>query len=1092
MERIHRWIQQLSKQAYEERMPLDQWKLSRGTYVGPRNYEMEQLEQVGSPNQIVKGEYGTTYLFETVVKIPSDWDADAVGFRIEAGGEGLLSVNGKPYHGLDRNHSFVMLHVDKIGWEPSLTIELFDPIPEPIDPLNGKQVRNEPIRHISCELVHVNKPLESLLFTATVLRDTARLLPESSLKRTRIMETFKQVIQDASKVKRRLSTDFAWVMELENQLRSCIQENDDPMDTDSRGIMHMVGQSHIDVAWLWPVRETIRKCSRTFSTVMTLMDEYPEFQYAQSQPQLYAYVKEYYPALYERIKERVADGRWELVGGMWVEPDLNIPSGESLVRQLLYGQLFYEKEFGKRSVTEWVPDTFGYCASLPQLLKQAGMKYFMTSKLNWNDTNAFPYDLFHWVGIDGTPILSFLNHGLNEHTVPKDIAEHWASYRQKDRHSEQMLLYGHGDGGGGVTREMLEILDRAELMTSLPKVQYSNAKTFFEGIGEGPADLPSWHGDLYLELHRGTYTTHARNKRWNRKAEVLYREAEIWNSLYEIGMLTGVDGRSHKLRTLPAADAASFSIEQTGLADLKQGWELLLLNQFHDIIPGTAITEVYETSAREYEKIFELGEQALNSGLEQIVKQARIEEVNGLVECHAASSLDVQEGTPYLLFNSLGWEREASVVIEGGEELLDMSAWNEQGERLVCDYCAADGESKSASLTVYVPSIPAFGYTTIWLKSTKDEEAGQAAANALDSKPSLQAAGAVAESLQEWETPFYLIAFNDNGELCRLYDKEAKRELVKSGEALNVFQLFHDTPTYWDAWDIDPKYEQQQAAVPALLNKELILSSEQRDVFRLSWQLHHSMIQQDIIFYKHRKVIDFCTAVDWREDHKLLKVSFPVDLVTTHATYEIPFGTIERPTHRNTSWQQAQYEVCGHRFADVSEGDYGVSLLNDCKYGYDVHGSTLRLSLLRSPRWPDETADQGVHTFTYSLYPHLGSWRQGHVVQKAMELNHSIRVMKGESAAGRPSTASFLSFDSEHVILDTIKPAEDGKGYVLRFYESSGSRGEAVLGQLAGVEHAYLVTIIEDIEEELDFNESGELKLEFLPYEIKSIKLVIA
>ncbi|WP_088549374.1 alpha-mannosidase [Paenibacillus aquistagni] len=1091
MERIQRWIKQLSQQASFERIVLDQWTLSRGTYVKPRHYEMEQLPDRGAPETMVRGEYGTTYLFETKLSIPKHWSKDAVGFQLKAGGEGLLSINGVPYHGLDRNHDFVLLHIDQVGWEPELRIELFDPIPEPIDPLNNQQVRQAPIQHIACELVHVNKPVESLLFTASVLRDTMRLLQEDSLERARIHSALTHVMQSVSTESERLRTDPAWVRELELELKSSVSIQGENHDAQSRGIMHMVGQSHIDVAWLWPIRETIRKCSRTFSTVMTLMDEYPQFQYAQSQPQLYAYVKEYYPELYARIKERVADGRWELVGGMWVEPDMNIPSGESLVRQLLYGQLFYEQEFGKRSSIEWVPDTFGYCASLPQLLKQAGMNYFMTSKLNWNDTNPFPYDLFHWVGIDGTSILSFLNHGLNEHTTPKDISEHWASYRQKAKHPEQMLLYGHGDGGGGVTRNMLEYMERGELMASLPEVRYSSAEQFFSRIGEDRKDLPSWHGDLYLELHRGTFTTHARNKRWNRKAEVLYREAEMWNSIGSLSALDGPEGARPALDSTAASTSASKN-EQARLS-LKKGWELMLLNQFHDIIPGTAITEVYETSKREYEEIFALGHEALEAGLHPIIGRVSAE----------------GEGTPYVLFNSLGWDRDASVVIEGGTELSGLTAWSDQGDALICDYCESSLDEEQGALHVYVPSIPAFGYTTIWLKPTAAaesvdageaasasqsiEQGGRISSNALEAQQahSSQEAGATqACSIPRWETPYYVMAFNERGEITQWYDKEAKRELVKQGEAMNVFQLFHDTPTYWDAWDIDPKYEAQPVMAAVLLQQELIVANPHRDVIRMTWKLHDSVITQDMILYKHSRVVDFSTSVDWKEEHKLLKVAFPVDVVATNATYEIPFGAIERPTHRNTSWQQAQYEVCGHRFADLSEGDYGVSLLNDCKYGYDVHGSTLRLSLLRAPRWPDASADQGQHIFTYSLYPHEGSWRTGGVVQKAMELNHPILPVKSKPGTGAlPSTHRLIGYESKHVMLDTVKPAEGGDGIVLRLYEATGSRGDAVISGLDAVKQALRVNLLEDMEEELQMSE-GHLALSFLPYEVKSIKLV--
>ncbi|WP_440115395.1 alpha-mannosidase [Paenibacillus sp. QZ-Y1] len=1029
MIRIQRFIQDLAQQQWLDTIELPQWRMQKAKYIRSGEYEFEQEHAAVQSVNPLDSHHGTTYFLSITVEVPVEWEDHAVGLIFEAGGEGLLKVNGTPYHGLDRNHGFVPLPKNRVGSTPLLEIELYDPIPEPHDPLNRQAVIQPPIRGIRAALVQVNQPLQSLMYSVTVLAESLRALAEKDLKRIRLVRAIHQVMDEMYNEPGRWS-EAAWVQSFEHSLAQSVQE-EDPEEY-RNGFMHLVGQSHIDIAWLWPVRETVRKSSRTFSTMCTLMEEYPEFVYSQSQPQLYAFVKEHYPELYERIKARIAEGRWELVGGMWVEPDLNIPSGESLVRQMLYGQNFYQEEFGKRSNIEWLPDTFGYCASLPQMLKLADIPYFMTTKLNWNDTNVFPYDLFHWVGIDGTSVLAYLNHGVNEHTRPKDVDEHWQSYKQKDVHPEQMLLYGHGDGGGGVTNEMIEFAERSRFMVGQPISKFSTAGAFFEGISNHNPTLPQWHGDLYLELHRGTYTTHARNKRSNRKAEVLYREAEIW------GQLAGSEATRMK-------------------EDLNEGWKLIMLNQFHDIIPGTSIPEAYVTSTEEYNKVFALGTSALKDTLDTLAENI---------------ATDRFEGLPYIVFNSLGWERGEVVTITGDSKLSGLAAFDNQGQHLECDL---EQNEDKYTLSVYVPFIPAFGYTTLWLRTATD-----VVLPAWKDEPFPSV----------WETEFYTLEFNDSGEITRWYDKSVRREWLKPGDIANELQFFHDKPTYWDAWDIDPRFESQRAGKVQLISRKIVQRGATQDVLRFHWKLNHSEISQDIILYRHQRRVDFKTKVNWAESHKLLKVAFPVDLVAAKAAYEIPFGALERPTHNNTSWEQAQFEVCGHRWADVSEGNSGVSLLNDCKYGYDIKDRTIRLSLLRAPKWPDEHADQGEHEFTYSFLPHQGDWRQAGVVRRAMELNHPLELVVTSRHSGRlPTEHSWVHFRSKHVILDTVKASEDGTGTVLRFYESSGGR-ETVEVQWAETKaKASVVNLLEDEIRPLACHE-GKFELAFKPYEIQSVKLI--
>ncbi|NYE03488.1 alpha-mannosidase [Bacillus niacini] len=1035
MQRIHRLIQYLNQHQVLESVQIPDWRAKRGFYAEPLTYEFESEGTILANEGDLLIHSGTTMFLEKEVSIPKGWRNRPFGFTFLVGAqgrptnhEGLVSLDGHAYHGIDRNRSYVPFPENVRGQEKvQIKIELFNPAAQSVDELNHQNEPAEfdppPLTLLKGRIELPNTAVQSLLATVKCYFEASKLLPEGNLEKYKMITELTEVYHKILFEKPEALTNPSWVAEIEDDLKIKLAD----IAGSSQGQMLMVGQSHIDLAWLWPMKEAVRKCSRTFSTMSTLLDENPNFTYAQSQPQAYAFVKEHYPEIYQRVKKHIADGRWEVVGGMWVEPDLNMPSGESLVRQLLYGMKFYKDEFGVQPKIEWLPDTFGYCASLPQLLKKAGLDYFMTTKMNWNDTNPFPYDLFYWEGIDGTRVLSYLNHGLNEYTHPKEIENHWNHFKQKKDYPKQMLLYGHGDGGGGVTQEMIDYLDRSSSLPGLPAVVNSTAHEFFDGIRQADPHLPTWVGDLYLELHRGTYTTHARNKKWNRKAEVLYREVEVWSSI--ASSFTGI----------------------SPLPSLEEGWKLLLLNQFHDIIPGTSTPEVYLKSEVDYNEIFELGEKVKRDALRSLERQIKT----------------VGEGDPLLLFNSLSWKRSETVRLVGGLELAGKVAVNQDGEILSTDILPLD--HGQLELSFYVPDIPEMGYTTVWLKNREN--------------PLIHNQD---EFGHEWETAFYLVNWNEKGEISRLYDKLAQRDVLCNGGAANQLQLFHDRPLYWDAWDIDPKFEDQPAETAVLLEKG-IQKGETKDVIRFKWQLAESVIEQDMILYHQSKRIDFQTKVDWQERHKLLKVAFPVEVVSHKATYEIPFGSVERATHTNTSWEKAQFEVCGHRFADLSEAGYGVSLLNDCKYGYDVKKNVLRLSLLRAPKWPDPGADLGHHEFTYSLFPHEGDFREAEVVKRGYELNHPVVVVSTSSHKGNlPSSNSFIATRSKHVILDTVKTSEDGTGLTLRMYESSGGREEIQINLAKSVHSAAETNLLEERQAVIPM-QGSKLFLHLKPFEVKTI-----
>ncbi|OAS82958.1 MULTISPECIES: alpha-mannosidase [Metabacillus] len=1041
MQHIQRIIRILQANQYKDQLELQGWKAKRAHYINPGEYanHKENTEDLVVNIGDLVADSGMTVFLEKEVEIPSNWKKDNVGivFKVNGNGkqsysEGLLSLQGIPTQGLDRNRALVVIPPEQlINNMLHVHVELFNPVGIPQDELRGFNLvagpeTDPPAAYLEqSSLVLINKEVQSLLYLLEVCYKTAVLFDKSDTRYHLLFKAMEKVVDKLGMPSNETLLDQELLTKLEGGLKQTIQD----LSGYREGTIRAIGQSHIDIAWLWPIKETIRKGSRTFSSVCTLLEEYNEFEFAQSQPQLFAYLKEYQPKVYERVKQKVAEGRFEIIGGMWVEPDLNIPSGESLVRQLLYGKKFFKDEFGLEPRVEWLPDTFGYCASLPQILKKAETDFFMTTKLNWNDTNRFPYDLFYWEGIDGTKIISYLHNILGQQTQPADIKSTWQDYKQKGEYPEKMLVYGYGDGGGGVTREMIEYLERSSNLPGMPDVKFDKVHDFFERIESKKPQLPSWYGDLYLELHRGTYTTHAKTKKNNRKAEALYRELEIWNSFAHIAL-----GKPYPME------------------EINQNWKLIMLNQFHDIVPGTSISPVYELSEKQYKEVFDIGAKLKDEAIHYIAESINTE----------------GDGQPIILLNSLSWTRDEVITITGGKELLNKELIDKQGNRYVTECIVSD--DGVVTLNAHIDRIPELGYKTVWLKDADEQ---------LEVAYSKEFNGL-------WETPNYKVEFTENGWLGRLYDKKAEKEIIKNGEYANELQLFDDLPTDWDAWDIDPNFEKQRLVNPQLIEARVIHKGSVTDKLEFKWKVNHSLVTQEITFYHNSKKVDFKTKVDWIEKHKLLKVSFPVNVFSPKATYEIPFGSIERATHNNTSWEQAQYEVCGQRWADLSEGNYGVSLLNDCKYGYDIKGNKIRLSLLRAAKWPDTQADIMEHEFTYSLFPHEGDWRKGETVRKGQELNSPLSVVKTSSHSGKlPDSMAFININSDSVIVDSIKQAESENGIILRMYESKGNETSAKMqfSQMINARETNETNLLEKFVNKL-LMEDGNINRKFHPFEI--------
>ncbi|MEQ6120308.1 alpha-mannosidase [Reichenbachiella sp. MALMAid0571] len=759
-----------------------------------------------------------------------------------------------------------------------------------------------------------------------------------------------------------------------------------------------IGHAHIDIAWLWPLRETVRKTARSFSTALKMMEEYPEYKFGASQPHLYQMVKDNHPELFERIKEAVKQGRWECQGGMWVEADCNVSGGESLVRQLLYGKKFFKEEFDQDVDNLWLPDVFGYSAALPQMLIKSGINFFMTQKISWNQFNRFPHHTFIWEGLDGTEIFShFLcNDTYNSNCAPDNIKMFETANQDADRTEHSLLLYGVGDGGGGPDRKHIERLRRMADLEDMPKVEMEFARDFFQKIKATAKDLQKWNGELYLEYHRGTLTTQALVKKKNRKLEILIREVEFLFSM--------------------------FGMEIYPQDQLERLWKVILLNQFHDIIPGSSINRVYKECHEEYDA-------------------ARLELLDLLKEGESrllanAESHDLEGKNGLLVYNSLSWDREEIVEIPEG---------------------------------ITKVKVPSLGYAVVH--------------DPVDLFADLSVTDC------QLENDLIRVVLNDQGYVESIYDKEFDREILQEGQLANVFKLYEDQPITYEAWDVDIYYEEIPPVLPKLVSKHVMEHGKLRASIAIKFKGEKFELDQIISLSEGSKRIDFHTTVDWNEDQKMLRVDFPVKIKSQQATFEIQYGHVKRNTHSNTSWDMAQFEVVAHKWADLSQPNYGVALINDCKYGHKIKDNIISLNLLRSPKSPDAEADMHVHEFSYALFPHTGDHIEGKVVQEAYQFNFPMRVLPfSGKLGGGDSDYSGIRLSKENVIIESLKKAEYSDSLILRLYESSGIDTDLELTCAENIDKVWITNLMEEDEKVIDV-QNDTLKLHFNPFEINTLKL---
>ncbi len=830
---------------------------------------------------------------------------------------------------------------------------------------------------------------------------------------------------------------------------------------------HLTGNSHIDAAWLWPWTETVDVVKRTFGTALQLMNEYPGYTYTQSAAAYNDWMADKYPEMNDAIQQRIQEGRWEVVGGMWVEPDLNIPDGESTARSILLGKRWYQQHYGVDVKVGWNPDSFGYNWQLPQIYKKSGIDYFVTQKMSWNDTNQLPLKLFWWESPDGSKVLTYFPRGYGNRVLdPTRLSADLVQARTFAPGMTTMMdLYGVGDHGGGPTRDMLDqgihwmqpdkIAPKMEFGTAYPYLssvekqvapdsKIWNYKTIAEGYQyppappEGEISIPTWDDELYLEFHRGVYTTQAHMKRNLREAPEWALNAEKYASL------AWLDGDAY-----PGAE-------------LTEAWKKITFNDFHDLAAGSGIGVIYRDAQKDFDDVRwatrEISHKALHTLAERV-------------------DTKVPAGVPVLVFNPLGWTRSGNVEVDVQmpNPTAEVSVLDSHGIILPSEMLSKDAKTSTFHLLVKARDIPSLGYEVLHVIPGNRVFPSD-----------LKVTGTTLE-----DANLRVVVDPKTGCITSLYDKKAGFETLAAGSCGNELQAFKDLPKQFDAWNIDPgTLDQPPTRLTQADSVQVVESGPMRGVIRVTRTWQNSKFVQDIILETGSDEAEVVNDIDWHETHILLKSAFALSATAPFATYEIPFGTIERPSTRNNSFEKARFEVPALRWADEGDGQHGFSLINDSKFGYDAVGNLLRLSLLRSPTSPDPNADRGHQHFSYALYPHAGDWKQAMTVRHGYEFNLKLAAMQVEAHDGSlPAEHSFVSVTPDDVVLTAMKKAEDSDALIFHLYEWAGKSANVELTAPAGATGAIETNLLEKPEGEPLAIDSGHVSIPIRAYEILAVRL---
>jgi len=954
--------------------------------------------------------------FRSEVVAPRETEGKRLAVMLDFGAEATVYVNGIVSGAMDlQHHDLTLTRSARAG-------ERFEIAAEAYAGHSGRQPAfGESFLYI------VEEEVYQFFIDLECLFDLRNHLDEDALRVSEIDRGLTRVFSviDLTLRQEALTENIVQCRRIMKPLLECVNGSTAPT-------LYLMGQSHLDIAWLWPIAETKRKIARTMSNQLALMEEYPEYRYVQSQPYLFQLVKDLYPELYARMTQAVREGRLIPEGGMWVEPDTNLPSGESLIRQAMHGKRFFKDEFGKDNEMLWLPDVFGYSGNLPQIMKGCGLKYFASVKMFGTYDNVgdpFPYNTFVWEGIDGSQVLAHLLNYGDYYPIrinPSFVIQQWKELVQKEGITTRLTQFGHGDGGGGANRDDMEFMRRLADLEGAPRTKHGSPIEYFEDQIEKGIPDAKYVGELYYPAHRGTYTTQAPIKKGNRQGEIGFRETELWGAAAQL-----LEQRAYPYR------------------ELDRLWKTLLLHQFHDILPGSSIHRVHEEA--------QAALTVLNREINELASGAREAIADGSEES-------------VTVFNSLSWDRTGTIVLpEGTRTISDMS-----GNSLPVQWVDGLGYAEVA--------VPSMGWSTF--KVGREERIEEAAPSAPSALPAQSASSALQATANHLENELLSIDINERGELTRIFDKETGTDWA--ADNCNVMRLYRDQPSDFDAWEIDRRYRSAGIALDSTAKVSVLSTGPLFASVRVERELNRSTLIQDICIRAGSRRVEFHTTIHWQETNKLLKVDFPVRVHAQESMHEIQFGHVKRPNHASRPHDADQFEVSQHKWSALAEANRGFALLNDCKYGISVDDHTMSLTLLRAPTYPDETSDQGTHTFTYGFVAWNGAFFESPVVREAYELNIPLTTARGMT---RAKSQSLFRLDKRNVIVETVKLAEDGSGdWIVRLYEAMGATVTCEMHAAIPFAKALETDMLEQPSAELPAD-AGSVRLAFRPFEVKTVRL---
>lgn len=1006
-------------------------------FLGDITYEQLETQATWTPftsGETLWGEPDQWAWFRQTVTIPEEFDGENIWYAVfpytmDAGWhwghpQAQLFVNGECVFGIDCNHRKYLLRKNAKGGE---TLEIAIKVYSDLTYYAGKMT-------MAARLQVMRPRVYELYQSLLVPMQAMSYMSSDSTERVEIVKKLNQAMNILNIGEDPDSDAFLnSVAETEEFLRTELYGT---LRSGAEPVLWSIGHSHIDVAWQWTYHVSRNKAARTFATNLRLLEENPDYLFMASQPVLYEYVKEDQPRLYEQIKQRVAEDRWEPEGGMYVESDTNLTGGESLVRQFLVGKRFFRKEFGKDNKILWLPDVFGYSANLPQICKRSGIDYFYTTKIGWNEYNKLPYDTFRWRGLDGSTVLTHFGCAIwhadvetdwmttyNPSLEPGFVLGAWKRYQQKDLNRDLLYDFGYGDGGGGPTQEMIDYGRRFQAgIPGCPSVKFAKALDYFKHLEEEVSDnphLPEWCGEMYLEFHRGTYTSQGKTKKNNRQSEQLYHDVE---NLWSFTKLLGAE--------------AAYPSEK-----LEENWKLILLNQFHDVLPGSSIAKVYEDAQEHYDQILGQGKQMRNEAVALLADRVHT------------------DGDSVVVFNTMSFDRDCLVIWDGEiDGLLDTD-----GTPIHCQK-TYDGK------TVFVaPAVPSKGW-----KSFRIAAATVTAQN-------------VEVSSNGIETDGLRVTFDDKMHITSLYSKLAGRETLPEGTVSGRLIAYDDVARGDDNWNVQAYYREKFHVIDQVTNVQVLEAGPVRGVICVDRKFRNSTLRTYMIAYAGSDLLHYEYEIDWHEHNLFVKAEHPVDVNAQNASYEIQFGYVQRPVHKNTLWDFARFEVCGHKYADLSDGGFGMAILNDCKYGFDAARNSLNITLLKCSTYPDRECDIGHHSFAYALYPHNGDLLAAGVRNRAYDFNfHAPAVMVPAQRGDLPGVFSMLSISAPNVVIETVKKAEDSDDIVVRMYEAENKQTTCVLHTAVELTGCTETNLMEEPEKVLPVS-GNDVSLTFRPFEIKTV-----